>query len=430
MMRAPLVIVLAALLAACADLSLRGEAMPDTAYERQILLTLPQDVTVATALNGDPNRRYLRRRAYGPPPAIDAMLDELASRHGLERVEGWPIASLGVYCEVFRVPESLEIDSVIGVLMADPRVDLVQPMNTFETLVSRYDDPYADLQPAMSQLGIEQAHRLATGKGVTVAVIDSAIDASHPDLDGHVAFSRNFIGAGAGSIEGEIHGTAVAGVIASTANNKVGIVGVAPDVSIAALRACWSVEASGSRARCSSFSLAQALEIALGIGPAVINLSLGGPHDPLLARLLTEAMRRGIVVVTAEPAADGIERFPASLSGVIVARGSPARAGEESRSHAFVAPSSEILTTIPNAGYAFFSGSSLAAAHVSGVIALILEHDASIGARRIAQLLTDTVGFSLDGTSISACGALQTLTDTQICAIGADVASYSDLAND
>jgi hypothetical protein len=422
------VIVLAALLGACAELSLRSEAAPDTVYGRQILLTLPQDVAAAAALNGDPNRRYLRRRAYGPPPVIDATLDELASRHGLKRVEGWPIASLGVYCEVFRVPESMEIDNVIGVLLADPRVDLVQPMNTFETLVSRYDDPYADLQPAMSQLGIEQAHRLATGKGVTVAVIDSAIDASHPDLDGHVEFSRDLIGAGPASIEGEIHGTAVAGVIASTANNKVGIVGVAPDVSIAALRACWSVDSLGSRARCSSFSLAQALEIALGIEPAVINLSLGGPHDPLLARLLAQAMRRGIVVVTADSGADG-ESFPASMPGVIVARGSPVLANG-SRGHAFVAPASEILTTIPNSGYAFLSGTSLAAAHVSGVIALILERDASIGAERIAQLLADTMSFSLDGSSISACGALQRLTDTQICAVGADVASYSDLAND
>jgi subtilisin family serine protease len=199
-------------------------------------------------------------------------------------------------------------------------------------------------------------------------------------------------------------------------------------VSIAALRACWSVDSFGSRARCSSFSLAQALEIALGIEPAVINLSLGGPHDPLLARLLAEAMRRGIVVVTADPGADG-ESFPASMPGVIVARGSPVLANG-SRGHAFVAPASEILTTIPNSGYAFLSGSSLAAAHVSGVIALILERDASIGAQRIAQLLTDTMSFSLDGTSISACGALQRLTDTQICAVGADVASYSDLAND
>ncbi|HSG66912.1 MAG TPA: hypothetical protein VLD39_18030, partial [Gammaproteobacteria bacterium] len=165
-MRVPLLVALAAFLAGCAELSVQPGPPPEAAYARQILLTLPQNTPAATALNGDPHRRYLRRRAYGPPPAIDATLDELAGRHGLERVEGWSLASLGVYCEVFRVPENMEIDRVIGLLMADPRVDLVQPMNVFETLISRYDDPYADLQPAMSQLGIEEAHQLATGKGV------------------------------------------------------------------------------------------------------------------------------------------------------------------------------------------------------------------------------------------------------------------------
>src|SRR5690606_19374023 len=120
------------------------------------------------------------------------------------------------------------------------RVDLAQPMNVFGTLGSRYDDPYADLQPAALELGIEEAHTLATGKGVRVAVIDSAVDAEHPELEGRVRISRDVVDPRRRAAAGEVHGTAVAGIIASAANNRQGILGIAPDVEVAGLRACWS----------------------------------------------------------------------------------------------------------------------------------------------------------------------------------------------
>lgn len=422
MTRTSAAMFLSALLAGCAGVPRLGPGGSGMSYDRQILLTVPEPVR-AGALSGEPTRRYLRRRSYGAPPAIDRTLDELAQEHGLERVDGWSIASLGVYCEVFDVPENVEVETIIDLLMNDPRVDLVQRMNVFETLSTHYDDPYADLQPAVSQLGIEEAHQLATGKGVTVAVIDSAIDASHPDLRGHIDIRRNLTATAGLPRGGEVHGTAVAGVIASTANNNEGIVGVAPDVRIAALRACWSVDPTGSKARCSSFSLAQAFELALSIDPAVINLSLGGPSDPLLARLLREALRRGIVVVAAEGAAGREALFPASYPGVIVARASQPSRPSTSR-YALSAPASEILTTVPEAGYAFLSGSSLAAAHVSGVIALLMERDSSMDADAIATLLSETTADSASGHSISACGALQMLTKIQICARQVNVAQY------
>lgn len=423
MTRISAAILLCALLAGCAGvprLGPGGSGSVDRSYDRQILLTVPEPVRAGAALSGEPNRRYLRRRGYGAPPAIDRTLDELAREHGLERLDGWSITSLGVYCEVFEVPENVELQNVIDLLMNDPRVDLVQRMNVFETLSSHYDDPYADLQTAVSQLGIEEAHQLATGKGVTVAVIDSAIDASHPDLRGHI-YRRHDLTAADVSGGGEVHGTAVAGVIASTANNNEGIVGVAPDVRIAALRACWSVDPARSAARCSSFSLAQALELALSIAPAAINLSLGGPSDPLLARLLREALRRGIVVVAAGAAVGREELFPASYPGVIVAHALQPSQSPTSR-YELSAPGTEILTTVPGAGYAFLSGNSLAAAYVSGVIALLAERDSSIDSEAIATLLTETTADSAAGSSISACGALERLTKIQICARRVNVA--------
>jgi hypothetical protein len=408
MIRALSSITVAVLLAGCAGTAPlgRGERAA-TDYDRQILLTLPGDGAMAAAFGGQPGKRYLRRRSYGPPASIDQALDALAAKHRIERVEGWPIRSLGIYCEVFRVPDGIVLDGLIAALMSDPRVDLVQRMNLFETLTSRYDDPYAGLQSSVLQLGLEQAHELATGKGVTVAVIDSAVDASHPDLMGHVRVGYDLVGRDT-ALRGEVHGTAVAGIIASTAGNSEGIVGIAPDVDIAALRACWAIEPGGSAARCSSFSLAQALETALDLEPGVINLSLAGPSDSLLERLLAEAIRRGIIVVTAEPEHAGGDAFPASLPAA--------------PHHLLAAPASEILTTVPQAGYAFMSGSSLAAAHVSGVIALLLERSPSISAADVAALLTQTAVGTVDAESINACGALEELTRVLICDAPPEVA--------
>ncbi len=393
----------------------RPDGDPVAGYQRQILLTLPAEKLTSTVHGGQPSRTYLRRRSYGPSPAIDRTLDALAAEHGIERLDGWPIRSLGVYCEVFYVPDRLSVDGVINELMSDARISLVQRMNVFETLASRYDDPYADLQLSVPQLGLEQAHDLATGKGVTVAVIDTAVDSSHPDLRGHVRVEYDLVADHESPRDGEVHGTAMAGIIASTAGNNEGIVGIAPDVEIVALRACWATTPGASAAQCSSFSLARALEVALDVAPAIVNLSLAGPADPLLSLLLDEFIRRGVIVVAAEPARDALHTFPASQPGIIVA--SPALGLPSSRQPNWLpAPASEILTTIPHSGYAFMSGSSLAAANVSGVIALLLERDPTMSATAAIALLTATIDQSPNSGSISACGALERLTRVSVCA--------------
>ncbi|HEY8521882.1 MAG TPA: S8 family serine peptidase [Gammaproteobacteria bacterium] len=377
--------------------------------ERRILLTVRQPASTALGLAGETKSRYLRRRGYGPTPAVERLLNQIAHEHGLERVEGWPVASLDVYCEVFEVPPDKSVDDVIEALSADPRVDLAQRVNLFRTLVTDYDDPYAPLQPAVALLGIETAHRLATGKGVTVAVVDSGVDARHPELRGRVRIARNFVGGVPTSRFAEVHGTAVAGVIASAANNSEGIVGVAPDVSIASLRACWPVAPDSPESQCSSFSLAQALELAIELEPEVVNLSLAGPADPLLERLLDELIGRGVVVVAAEPDEWAPNAFPASHERVIVAGASGDREAPHAR-YAVAAPAEEILTTTPHGGYAFLSGNSLAAAHVTGVIALLLESDGSLGVERIVDLLTATSGSVADGKAcVNAGRALEQL---------------------
>lgn len=390
-----------------------GDARPGAGA--RILLTVPEQTTTALPLTGAPAQRYLRRRAYGPTPAVDRVLDALAREHGLRRVEGWPIRSLNVYCEVFAVADGDRVDSLLQALAADDRVRLAQRMNTFRTLTGRTGDTYADLQPAAEELGLEQAHTVATGKGVLVAVIDSAVDAAHPDLAGRVSMERDLVDMRKTPRHGEVHGTAVAGIIASLMNNDEGIVGVAPDVDLAALRACWPVARDGSGAECSSFSLAQALEIAVEIHARIINLSLAGPRDPLLEQLLDRAMAGGAIVVAAAPdGGPGVDSFPASHPDVIVARSGSdgARSGSP---FVLPAPATEILTTVPDDGYAFLSGTSLAAAQVSGVLALLMERRPGLGAPQAAALLSSTIVRSGGDESVNACLALEKLMVARFC---------------
>jgi hypothetical protein len=310
-----LALVAAALLAGCASTGAPRAAHAASASAsagRQLLLTVHQTESTAMGLTGTPSQRYLQRR-YGPAPTVERTLSQLAREHRLRRVDGWPIQSLDVYCEVFAVGDDRKLEDVIAALAADPRVDLVQPMNLFDTQTTHYDDPYADLQSGAIQMEVEQAHRLATGRGVSIAIIDSAIDGSHPDLRGRVRLARNLVEHQPIAHGGEVHGTAIAGIIASAVNNREGIIGVAPDVSIAALRACWAVSEDSLAAQCSSFSLARALEVALSVKPNVINMSLAGPADPLLSRLLDEVIARGIIVVAAQ--AETNQRELARVSG-------------------------------------------------------------------------------------------------------------------
>ncbi len=402
-MKAQLLAALAATLAACATTSPSNEQA--AIADRQILVTIKQPPALAVGLTGAPNQRYLQRR-YGPSPTVDRILSQLAHDHDLQRVDGWPIESLGVYCEVLSVPGERNVGEIVGLLAKDTRIDLVQRMNLFDTQTTHYDDPYIELQSAAVELEVEQAHSMATGRGVSVAIIDSGVDSNHPDLRGRVQFARNLVTTHPNPRGGEVHGTAIAGIIASAVNNNEGIIGVAPDVTIAALRACWAVDDAGLAAQCSSFSLARALEVALSLRPNVINLSLAGPDDPLLGSLLDVAIRRGIVIVTAHPETPlALHAFPSSHPHVLAARSSKEVIGSDSP-YDLPAPASEILTTTPGASYAFLSGNSLAAAHTTGVVALLMEQQPGLDTERIAAILSASKTRGPNSISINACRAL------------------------
>jgi len=256
--------------------------------------------------------------------------------------------------------------------LRDPAVLTADPIAEYRGLTATYADELLPIQYALHDTRILDSHDITTGAGVTVAVIDSGVSISHSDLQAQGILYKDFIRPGAAdTVVGERHGTAVAALIAADARNGMGMVGVAPDARLLALRACWAEDQPGG-ARCNSYTLARALNFALLNGADVINLSLGGPPDPLIAQLVDLALARGITVVAAHgPGAAPM--YPAAQDGVIAARMRATAPGSGSSSDilGFTAPGQDILSARPDGRFDFFSGDSVAAAHVSVLAALL-----------------------------------------------------------
>ncbi len=262
--------------------------------------------------------------AYGDAEGTAArrrVAREIARRNGLALMDGWPMPSLGVDCFVMRVPEHQSIDDAIAQVARDPMVAWSQPMQTYRAMAGRAiaepgpvpNDPLFRMEPAAAGWHLADLYRVSTGRGVSIAIVDSRVQRDHPDLAGQVVEAQDFVGDR--SLAAEDHGTAVAGVIAARRDNGIGIAGVAPDARLMALRACWQT-ASGPTL-CSSLSIARALQFAIDHGARVINLSLAGPGDSLLGKLIDLAFTRGTTVVAAyDPHLPG-GGFPASQPGVI-----------------------------------------------------------------------------------------------------------------
>jgi subtilisin family serine protease len=231
-----------------------------------------------------------------------------------------------------------------------------------------HNDPLSGSQSSAESLRLDELHRMATGRRVRIAQIDTGVDVSHPGFKGRAVEAKNFVDGS--DYAAESHGTAVAGIIVAKAPNHIGIVGVAPDATLLALRACWQTSAESGGAVCNSFTLAKAIQYAILRHANVLNLSLAGPRDRILERLIDRAIENGTVVVGAIDPDSPFNSFPAQYFGVLAVA---AANTQGSRALVIYAPGDHVRTTIPNGGWGFVSGSSFAAAHVAGITALLLE---------------------------------------------------------
>jgi subtilisin family serine protease len=295
---------------------------------------------------------------------------KIAREHNILFVDFWAMPVVGLDCLIMAAPDGQSAAVVAAEIARDADVEWAEPVQLYRGMSGKagYNDPLFAAAPAARQWHLAQLHRMATGKRAMIAVIDTRVDTRHPDLIGQIATSQEFVNGRPGGAER--HGTEVAGVIAAKANNGIGMVGVAPNARLMALRACWQLPGSLGSA-CDSLSLAKALHFAIQHGANIVNMSLGGPPDRLLARLIDAGLARGMTVIASVDRSEAGGGFPASHAGVIAVSD---QADAATPQGVVGAPGSGIPTTQPGAKWYLVSGSSYAAAHVSGLVALMREH--------------------------------------------------------
>ncbi|APP85222.1 S8 family serine peptidase [Xanthomonas hortorum pv. vitians] len=386
---------------------------PDSS--RDILLAVANPLSAPPARAGSSLIGYASSY-YGAGQKAAVRMEAIKQRYKLREVSGWPITSLGLYCAVLQPPAGVSRDELVSALADDEGVELVQPVQDFSvfsadasektTALSGYNDPYVDMQRGFIATDAASAQTITQGRGVVVAVVDTGVDTAHPDLKSRIRDVHDLVDDTALATSSDSHGTEVAGIIAAGSNNHQGIVGMAPKAMLSIYKACWYAPTVGATARCNTFTLAKALAAINNSSARVINLSLGGPADPLLSKMLLHLVQQGRIVVAAMPPNGRMDGFPNDVPGVLVVRSSSATAAMPG---VLSAPGKDILTTQPNGRYDFTSGSSMATAHVSGMAALLLSMSPSMDATGLRELMQRTSKMSDGQLQVNAGAAVDAL---------------------
>ena len=337
------------------------------------------------------DRRFVRDEvlvtfaANVPPRAIVGFAQE----QRLARLGIHPLPLINTVMYRFRITDRREVPAVIGGLRGDRRIAAVQP----NYIYALQDDgapaaPIGDpMQYVVSKLHLQQAHGLATGDHVLVAVIDSGIDTQHPELNGAVAGGFD---AFTDDLRPQKHGTAMAGAIVAHGR----LMGVAPAARILAVRAFDSDEA-GSRS--TTTRIVDALQWTANSAARVVNMSFTGPDDSTMHRMIVALRQKGMVLIAAA-GNDGPQAppdYPAAYPGVIAVTATDIDdhllgVANHGGYVAVAAPGVDIFVAAPNAGYGFTSGTSVATAHVSGLAALLLQLNPRLTPDAVQAILMGT----------------------------------------
>jgi len=280
------------------------------------------------------------------------------------------------------------VDTVRRELAADASVRSVQP--NFRYLLQDQKVAVTEGDPAqyaVAKLRLPQAHTLAHGANVTIAVIDSGIDIRHPELANAIADSFDALGSKEGP---HVHGTGIAGAIVSHAR----LMGSAPAARILAIRA-FGVAPNGAQS--TSFVILKGLDYAAAHGAQIVNMSFAGPKDALIERGIAAAAAKGIVMVAAAGNAGpkSPPLYPAANASVIAVSATDAQdrlfAASNRGGHiAVAAPGVDIFLPAPDEKYQMTSGTSFSAAYVSGLAALMLERNPALKSDEVRAILMKT----------------------------------------
>jgi hypothetical protein len=318
----------------------------------------------------------------------DAQADELARRHGLTRVGSQNFPLIGATIGLFRITDRRPLETVSREFATEAGVRSVQP--NFRYLLQEAKAVPAEGDPAqyaLPKLRLPEAHVLSRGANVRIAVIDSGIDARHPELAGSIAETFDALGSKEGA---HVHGTGIAGAIVAHAQ----LVGAAPAAKILAIRAFGQ---SPNGAESNSFVILKALDYAATHGAQIVNMSFAGPKDALIERGIAATATRGIVMIAAagNAGARSPPLFPAANPNVIAVSATDAEdrlfaASNRGSYIALTAPGVDIFLPAPDDKYQMTSGTSFSAAFVSGVAALMLARNPALRSEELRAILMKT----------------------------------------
>jgi hypothetical protein len=318
----------------------------------------------------------------------DAQADQLARRHGLARLQSQNFPLIGSTIGLFRVADRRAVETVSRELSTEASVRSVQP--NFRYVLQEQKEELTEGDPAqyaVAKLRLPEAHTLAHGANVTIAVIDSGIDANHPELANAIAASFDALGSKEGP---HVHGTGVAGAIVAHAR----LMGSAPAARILAIRAFG---AAPKGAESTSYVILKGLDYAAAHGAQIVNMSFAGPKDALIERGIAAAAGKGIVMVAAagNAGAKSPPLYPAANTNVIAVSATDAQdrlftASNRGGYVAIAAPGVDIFLPAPDDKYQMTSGTSFSAAYVSGLAGLMLERNPALKPDEVRAILMKT----------------------------------------
>ncbi len=333
---------------------------------------------------------------------------------------------------VIRVP-AVAAEKLLQALQRNADVEYAEPDPVAQALGTS-NDPYFASQWHLAKIEAPAAWDSTTGSsGVIVAVLDTGVLASHPDLTGKVLAGYDFVNNDADASDDQGHGTAVAGISAAASNNQLGIAGVAwanPILPVKVLGA----DGSGNHS-----AIANGITWAADRGARIINLSLGGTgSSSTLQNAVNYAWNKGAVIVAAAGNnGDNIAFYPAACQNVVSVSATDSADGRPAWSNYgssvdVSAPGADILTLYGADSYASWNGTSFSCPVASGVVALMRSANSQLSNQSIVNLLTSnsddigTAGYDVyfghgrvnARLAVNAARALATDTTAPIARIG------------
>ncbi|NPU67023.1 S8 family serine peptidase [Bradyrhizobium sp. 83012] len=315
--------------------------------------------------------------------------DALARRHGLQRISSQSFPLIGATVGLFRITDRSSIAAVSRRLAADRSVRSVQPNYRYTLQQSAPPAEGDPAQYALTKLRLPEAHRLAQGSNVTIAVIDSGVDLKHPEFADAAFDAFDALG---GDEMPHVHGTGIAGVIVSHKR----LMGSAPYARIIAIRA-FGVAKKGGGPESSSYVILKALDYAALHGAQIVNMSFAGPKDAVIERAIAAVAAKDVVMIAAagNAGAKSPPLYPAANPNVIAVSATDTRdqllpASNRGNYVALAAPGADIFLPAPDGKYQIISGTSFSAAYVSGLAALVLERNPALKPETVRTVLTRT----------------------------------------